>query len=107
MFAATITSVLTILLTVICVAAGVDHQSAATPLKVPNSTHRQVVVQDSERHELASDYVDDTIKIHVYLPRGYDKMKDPMPAVYLLDAEYSFGAVAYIIRRLVKDKWPF
>lgn len=62
-----------------------------------------VVIQDTERHELPSRVVDDTFKVHVYLPRGYDDMKEPIPVVYLLDAEYSFGAVAYTIRRLVKD----
>jgi predicted alpha/beta superfamily hydrolase len=31
-------------------------------------------------------------------------MTEPLPVVYPLDAENSFGAVAYIIRRLIKDK---
>jgi predicted alpha/beta superfamily hydrolase len=73
-------------------------------MEATDDTHRQVVIQDSERHELASAFVDDVFKVHVYFPRGYDEMKDPIPVVYLLDAEYSFGAVAYTIRRLVKDK---
>jgi len=52
---------------------------------------------------LTSTFVDEVFKVHVYFPRGYDEMKEPIPVVYLLDAEYSFGAVAYTIRRLIKD----
>jgi predicted alpha/beta superfamily hydrolase len=78
----------------------VDEPTAA--LAVENFP--PVVVQDSERRELASAIVDEVFKLHVYFPRGYEEMTDPLPVVYLLDAEYSFGAVAYIIRRLVKDE---
>lgn len=84
-------------------AGGVVHLHESSPVEAPTSTYRQVVVQDSERHELASAVVDDTFKVHVYWPRGFHGMKDPIPVVYLLDAEYSFGAVAYTIRRLIKD----
>jgi enterochelin esterase-like enzyme len=63
----------------------------------------QVCIQDTYRHEIKSTIIDDTFKIHVHYPRGYHDMKDPVPVVYLLDAEYSFGAVAYTIRRLIKD----
>lgn len=78
-----------------------SHESIRTEASA--SIYPQVVIQDSDRHELASALIDDTFKIHVYRPRGYDEMEDPIPTVYLLDAEYSFGAVAYIIRRLIKD----
>lgn len=62
-----------------------------------------VTVVDSERRELPSAFVDEVYKLHVYFPRGYQDAEDPLPVVYLLDAEYSFGAVAYAIRRLIKD----
>lgn len=68
-----------------------------------NGLPREVTIADTRRHELASTVVDDVFKLHVYLPRGYEEMPGPLPVVYLLDAEYSFGAVAYAIRRLVKD----
>jgi predicted alpha/beta superfamily hydrolase len=64
---------------------------------------QQVTIVDTERHELASKVVDEVFKIHVHLPRGYREMTEPLPVVYLLDAEYAFGAMAYILRRLIKD----
>jgi len=79
-----------------------DGNDVAQPESVTTS-YPPVVVQDTERRELKSEYVDETFKLHVYFPRGYDEMSQPLPVVYLLDAEYSFGAVAYTIRRLIKD----
>jgi predicted alpha/beta superfamily hydrolase len=48
--------------------------------------------------------VDEEFKIHVYLPRGYPEEGRRYPVIYLLDAEYSFGCVAYVARRLIKGK---
>jgi hypothetical protein len=79
-----------------CVLAAVLFGPAA-------SAAGQVVIPDTERHEVPSAIVDETFKLHVYLPRGYESGTDRLPVVYLLDAEYAFGAVAYIVRRLVKD----
>jgi len=62
-----------------------------------------VTIADTERHEIASSVVDDVFKLRVYLPRGYEDTTGPLSVVYLLDAEYSFGAVAYAVRRLIKD----
>ncbi len=69
-----------------------------------SATLPPVVITDTERRELKSNLVDETFKLHVYFPRGYEGRADSLPVVYLLDAEYSFGAVAYIIRRLIKDE---
>ena len=80
---------------------GQQREPAETEAKP--SSYPQVAIEDSERRELASDIVDDVFKVHVYFPRGYAEMSDSLPVVYLLDAEYSFGAVAYAIRRMVKD----
>ena len=77
--------------------------SAFHDSRVSEDAPRQVTIADSERHELASRLVDEVFKIHVYLPRRYQDLTEPLPVVYLLDAEYSFGAVAYAIRRLIKD----
>ena len=92
------------LLLVVFLFAAAGNVSAAPADEGSPSPRARVVIQDSERHEIVSGVVDDTFKVHVYLPRGYHDMKDPIPAVYLLDAEYSFGAVAYAIRRLIKDR---
>ncbi|MEE9168366.1 MAG: alpha/beta hydrolase-fold protein, partial [bacterium] len=104
MYADTIALGVNLFLSLVCFVSGVDHQRDPAQMETTADTRRQVVIQDSERHELTSAFVDDIFKIHVYSPSGYDEMKDPIPVVYLLDAEYSFGAMAYIIRRLIKDK---
>ena len=62
----------------------------------------QVQIPDTERRVLSSEFVDDEFKIHVYLPRYYPEKGRTYPVVYLLDAEYSFGCVAYVARRLIK-----
>ncbi len=76
---------------------------SAEPSEVRAGSYPPVAIQNTERRELASEFVDDVFKIHVYFPRGYQDSEDLLPVVYLLDAEYSFGAVAYTIRRLIKD----
>jgi predicted alpha/beta superfamily hydrolase len=68
------------------------------------SSQQRVEIPDTERHVLPSAFVDEEFKVHVYLPRGYEESTEALPVVYLLDAEYSFGAVAYIVRRLIKDE---
>ncbi len=92
---------------VICLSPGSTAGGGATFDRLPphggSDTLSQVVIPNTQRHVLESAIVDETFKLHVYLPRGYQEMADPLPVVYLLDAEYSFGAVAYIIRRLIKD----
>jgi predicted alpha/beta superfamily hydrolase len=65
---------------------------------------QRVEIPDTERHVLQSAIVDEEFKVHVYLPRGYEESTEALPVVYLLDAEYSFGGVAYIVRRLIKDE---
>lgn len=104
MYTSIITFGLSLLISLIGSIPNVTHPHESTQLDVPAGTSHRVIIQDSERHELTSVFVNDTFKIHIYYPRGYEEMKDPIPTVYLLDAEYSFGAVAYTIRRLIKDK---
>ena len=62
----------------------------------------RVQIPDTERRVLASQFVDEQFKIHVYLPRHYPEEGRRYPVIYLLDAEYSFGCVAYVVRRLIK-----
>lgn len=64
----------------------------------------QVRIPDTERRVLKSSFVDDELKLHVYLPRGYPEKGRRYPVVYLLDSEYSFGCVSYVVRRLIKGE---
>lgn len=57
----------------------------------------------TEQFELASARVDDTFQIKVSVPRGYEPEAGPYPVLYVTDAETNFGAVAYIVQRLIKD----
>lgn len=86
-----------------CPWSGAEGQRELIESSVADCSISPVTVPDSERRELRSALVDDVFKVHVYFPRGYSEMEEALPVVYLLDAEYSFGAVAYIIRRLIKD----
>ncbi len=64
----------------------------------------RVQIPDTERRVLPSRFVDEEFKIHVYLPRDYPEKGRRYPVIYLLDAEYSFGCVAYVVRRLIKGR---
>ena len=64
----------------------------------------QVQIPDTERRVLKSEFVDEEFKIHVYLPRGYPEKGRRYPVIYLPDAEYNFGCVAYVVRRLIKGQ---
>jgi predicted alpha/beta superfamily hydrolase len=63
-----------------------------------------VQIPDTERRVLSSRFVDEEFKIHVYLPRGYPEEGRRYPVIYLLDSEYSFGCVSYVVRRLIKGR---
>lgn len=86
-----------------CVGSSADDREQSTELSATDRVFPPVVVESTERRQLPSAFVNDTFKVHVYFPRGYHETDDQLPVVYLLDAEYSFGAVAYTIRRLIKD----
>jgi predicted alpha/beta superfamily hydrolase len=92
-----------ILLSLACAPSDISQQRESTQSEATPNSYPRVAIEDTERRELASDFVDQVFKVQVYFPRGYAEMTDSLPVVYLLDAEYSFGAVAYAIRRLVKD----
>ncbi len=101
--AATVVFVWGTLVSLACAPSESSEQRKPTQIEATPGSYPRVTIEDSERRELASDIVDEVFKLHVYFPRGYAEMTDSLPVVYLLDAEYSFGAVAYAIRRLVKD----
>lgn len=64
---------------------------------------RRVEIRDTEMRFLASKHVDQTYEIDVSLPKGYGQETVRYPVLYVLDAEYNFGCVAYIVRRLIKN----
>jgi predicted alpha/beta superfamily hydrolase len=64
----------------------------------------RVEIRDTERRSLVSERVGRKFEVDVFLPVDYRKTENRYPVVYVLDAEYNFGCVAYIARRLIKNK---
>jgi hypothetical protein len=62
-----------------------------------------VEIRDTEMRFLESKHVGQTYEIDIAFPKDYDKETARYPVLYVLDAEYNFGCVAYIIRRLIKN----
>lgn len=54
--------------------------------------------------ELTSKYTQHPYDIYVSYPTNYKKSGKEYPLLIILDAEVNFGAVSYIVQRLVKDK---
>jgi predicted alpha/beta superfamily hydrolase len=64
---------------------------------------RRVEIRNTEMRFLTSKHVDQTYEIDISLPKDYNREKARYPVLYVLDAEYNFGCVAYIVRRLIKN----
>jgi predicted alpha/beta superfamily hydrolase len=64
----------------------------------------QVGIRDTERRSLVSKQVGREFEVDVFLPKDYRGTDRRYPVVYVLDAEYNFGCVSYITRRLIKNK---
>jgi predicted alpha/beta superfamily hydrolase len=62
-----------------------------------------VTINDTEMRQLKSAFTGETYQIDIYLPQDYRRGSESYPAVFVLDAEYNFGCVAYIARRLIKN----
>jgi predicted alpha/beta superfamily hydrolase len=80
---------------VIGVQQGVPKEKAEYP---------RVEIKDTEIRAVKSKSVDRKYAINIFFPKDYDKESKRYPAVYVLDAEYNFGCVAYIARRLIKNE---
>jgi hypothetical protein len=79
-------------------------QSPGNQTGAMNTTpSRRVEIRDTEMRFLASKYVDQTYEIDVFFPKDYHKETARYPVLYVLDAEYNFGCVAYIAKRLIKN----
>ncbi len=63
----------------------------------------RVEIRDTERRFLASKNVDQTYEIDVGFPKDYYRETARYPVIYVLDAEYNFGCVSYIVKRLIKN----
>lgn len=64
---------------------------------------RRVEIRDTEMRFLASKHVDQTYEIDISFPKDYSREQGRYPVLYVLDAEYNFGCVSYIVRRLIKN----
>lgn len=64
---------------------------------------QRVGIRDTEMRFLKSKHVDQTYEIDIFFPKDYEKETARYPVLYVLDAEYNFGCVAYIARRLIKN----
>jgi predicted alpha/beta superfamily hydrolase len=74
--------------------------------KVPKekADYPAVVIKDTEVRTIQSKSIGHKYHINIFFPKDYDKESRRYPAVYVLDAEYNFGCVAYIARRLIKNE---
>ncbi len=64
---------------------------------------RRVEIRDTEMRFLTSKHVDQTYEIDIFFPQDYRRERGRYPVLYVLDAEYNFGCVSYIVRRLIKN----
>ena len=69
-----------------------------------NAEYPRVTIKDTEVRTVQSKFVGRKYTINIFFPKDYDKESKRYPAVYVLDAEYNFGCVAYITRRLIKNE---
>ena len=79
-------------------------QSRETHLELKDDIpYPKVEIDDTEVRTLKSEYVDQTYEIDIFFPKGYEADTTRYPVVYILDADYNFGCVSYIARRLIKN----
>jgi predicted alpha/beta superfamily hydrolase len=71
--------------------------------KTASARPPRVELRDTELRFLASKHAGQTYEIDVFLPKGYRAGTARYPVLYVLDAEYNFGCVSYIVRRLIKN----
>jgi len=64
---------------------------------------QRVEIRDTDRRFLKSKHVGQTYEIDVSFPKDYARETARYPVVYVLDAEYNFGCVSYIVKRLIKN----
>jgi predicted alpha/beta superfamily hydrolase len=63
----------------------------------------EVTIKNTEFRKLESQFTKENYEIDVFLPPEYNNDTIHYPIVFVLDAEYNFGCVTYITRRLIKN----
>ena len=63
----------------------------------------EVTIKSTESRKLESQFTKENYEIDVFLPPEYNNDTIHYPIVFVLDAEYNFGCVTYITRRLIKN----
>ena len=76
--------------------------ASSTPAQ-ERAQYPPVKINDTETRHLKSASTGEDYEIDIFLPPGYADGDGAYPAVYVLDAEYNFGCVSYIARRLAKN----
>ncbi len=66
--------------------------------------HAEVTIANTSNHTLNSKINGQNYQLKVSYPRNYAKSKKQFPVLYVTDAETNFGAVSYIVQRLIKDQ---
>lgn len=88
-----------------CIVSLLCFSLPGTQQDLPKESHTfpRVEIKDTELRTLKSKHVGEEYKINIFFPKDYNKENKRYPVVYVLDAEYNFGCVAYIARRLIKN----
>jgi predicted alpha/beta superfamily hydrolase len=63
----------------------------------------EVTINNTELRKITSEFTQEIYEIDVFLPEGYSEDSIEYPLIVILDAEYNFGCVVYITRRLIKN----
>jgi hypothetical protein len=69
-----------------------------------NKEQENVRIKNSEVKALVSKHTEGKYDIYLSYPDNYKSSGSLYPVLVVLDAEVNFGAVTYIVQRLVKDK---
>lgn len=65
----------------------------------------RVEIRNTEKHFLSSSLYKEPFEIDIFLPKSYKQnRKKKYPILIITDAEYNFGLVSYVTRRLIKNK---
>ena len=74
--------------------------------KNPDSFHQHssVPIKNSSVTELTSKFTHQSYDLYISFPNHYENSGKQYPVLVVLDAEVNFGAVSYIVQRLIKDE---
>ncbi len=81
-----------------------SNKKDSLALKPAEQTEPRVQLPNTLVHELPSAFTHTTYDIYISYPANYKQSQKKYPVLVVLDAEVNFGAVTYIVQRLVKDE---